>query len=355
MAGCSGAPGDSNGSNENVVNVYNWADYIAPDTIEKFEAETGIRVNYDIYDSTYIVDTKLLAGRSGYDVVIHAGQNTARLIPIDIFEVLDPERLSHWDEQDQKVLKLAEVYPRTREFSAIYMWGTTGVAYNAEMVRARLPDAPVESADMLFDPDVVAKLSDCGVTLLDEADDVFPIALAYLGLDPNSTVPEDMLAVEEMLARVRPYYRYFSSTKMISDLPNKEVCVAMSWSGDYAQAAARAEEVGIDIDLRYSVPAEGSRLWFDGMYIPADAQHKDNAYRFIDFIMRPDIIADISNYVFYANGIESSKPLVLPRVVNDPGIYPTEQIIQRLFVAKILSPKEERQRNRAWARIKSGI
>ncbi len=355
LAACSDGVGGSARDDANVVNIYNWSDYIAPDTIERFEAETGIEVNYDVYDSTYIVDTKLLAGRSGYDVVVHAGQNSARLIPIGIYKQLDPQRLTHWNEQDQRVLELADVYPRTREFSVIYMWGTTGIAYNEDMVRARVPDAPVESAALVFDPAVVSRLADCGVTLLDEADEVFPMALAYLGRDPDGRSDEDNRAVEQLLAGVRPYLRYFSSTKLLNDLPNREVCVAMSWSGDFAQAAARAGEVGMDIDLRYAIPREGSRLWFDGMYIPADAPHADNAYRFIDFVMRPRIIADISNYVFYANGMASSRSLLLPEVIGDPGIYPTPEVFDRLFVPRVLSPKEERRRNRSWARIKSGI
>ena len=181
------------------------------------------------------------------------------------------------------------------------------------------------------------------------------MALAYLGRDPDGRSEDDNRAVEKLLAGVRPYLRYFSSTKLLNDLPNREVCVAMSWSGDFAQAAARAEEVGMDIDLRYAIPREGSRLWFDGMYIPADAPHSDNAYRFMDFVMRAEIVADISNYVFYANGMESSKPLLLPEVIDDPGIYPTPEVFDRLFVPRVLSPKEERRRNRSWARIKSGI
>ena len=339
-----------------VVNVYTWSDYIAPDTIERFEAETGLEVNYDTYDSSYIVDTKLLAGGTGYDVVFHAGQNAAKLIPLELFEELDRTRLPLWDDQDPNVLAMIESYPGTAAHSVIYTWGSTGFAYNLDMIRERLPaDTDLESADLIFNPAVVSRLADCGVTLLDEADDVFPLALAYLGLDPNTTDAAAIDRAEELLRSVRPYVRYFSSTKMINDLPNQEVCVAMSWSGDYAQAAARASEVGRNVELRYSVPREGSRLWFDGMYIPADAPHSDNAYRFIAFIMRPDVIADITNYIYYANGMRSSLPLVDPAIVNDPGIYPDDSVRDRLFIFETRSMKEQRQLNRAWARIKSGL
>ena len=342
-------------ASKQVVNIYSWSDYIAPETIPKFEAETGIKVNYDTYDSTYLVDTKLLSGRTGYDVVMHAGQNSTRLIPLGIFTPLDKSRLQHWDDQDPDVVKLLEAYEGTTDHSAIYTWGSTGIAYNLDMVLTRAPEANLESGDLLFKPEIVSKLADCGVTMLDEADDVFPMALTYMGRDPNSTDAEDVQAVEDLIARVRPFIRYFSSTKMINDLPNQEVCVAMSWSGDYAQAAARAVEVGRNIDLRYSVPIEGSRLWFDGMYIPSDANNKNNAYKFIDFMMRPENIAAVSNFVYYANGVVTSKPFLLPEVLNNPGIYPDESVRDRLFIATVLPLKQERVRNRAFARIKSGI
>ena len=354
-AGCGSGEAARGAAAANVVNVYNWSDYVAPDTLERFTAETGIRVNYDVYDTTYIVDTRLLAGGSGYDVVVHAGQNAARLIPVGVFQPLDASRLDHWQDQDQRVLSLAGRYPGTREHSVVYMWGTTGVAYNAELVRERLPSAPVDSAAMLFDPAVVSRLADCGVTLLDEVNEVVPLVLAYLGRDPDSFSAEDLRAVEDTLMAVRPYLRYFSSTKLLNDLPNRDVCVAMSWSGDFAQAAARVEEAGVAMDLRYTIPAEGSRLWFDGLYIPADAPNADNAHRLIDFLMRPDVIADVSNYVYYANGMASAIPLIDPQVVADPTIYPTEDVYRRLFVPRVLSPAQERDRNRLWARVKSGI
>jgi putrescine transport system substrate-binding protein len=235
------------------------------------------------------------------------------------------------------------------------MWGSTGYAYNAKMVRERLPDLEMDSANVLFDPAIISKLADCGVSLLDSPTDIFPMVLAYLGRDPNAVDEENVAAAEAQLHLIRPYVRYFNSTKMISDLPNREVCVAMSWSGDYAQASMRAEEADIDIDLRYTMPKEGSRLWVDGMFIPADAAHPDNAYLFIDYIMRPEVTAAISNYIFYANPNKSSRLLLDPEVLDNPGIYPDEASWELLFPVLPVEPKLERLRTRAMARVKSGI
>ena len=338
-----------------VVNIYNWTDYVAPQTIRDFEREYGIRVNYDVYDSSEIVDAKLLAGRSGYDVVFHSNQFASRLVPLGLFRELDEERLPNRRHLDEEILASIRMYEEAEGYGMPYMWGTTGYAWNARMVRARLPDYPMDSADVLFDPEIVSRLADCGVTLLDSATDVIPMVLAYLGRDPNAVDAESLRAAEAQLDLVRPYIRYFSSTKMISDLPNREVCVAMSWSGDFAQARARADEAGLEMDLRYTVPREGAGLWVDSMFIPTDAPHPDNAYLFIDYIMRPEVTADISNYVFYANANRAARDLLLPEVANDPGIYPDEGTWDLLFPLHFGEPTEERLRTRTWARVKSGI
>jgi len=355
LVSCAGDPGSGVPGGENVVNVYNWADYIAPDTIEKFEAEYGIKVNYDTYDSSEVVDVKMLAGGSGYDVVVHSSQFSSRLTPLGIFEKLDYSKLPNIRHLDPDLIKRTDVYEQTRGYSVPYHWGTTGYAWNVDMVRERLPDHPMDSADVLFDPDVVSKLADCGVTLLDGPTDVFPMAMAYLGRDPNAVDEESLSEAEAMLKSVTPYIRYFSNQKMLSDLPNKEVCVAMSWSGDYAVAAERAKEAGIDIRLRYTMPKEGSGLWVDGIYIPSDAPHKDNAYLFINFLMRPDIAADISDFVHYANSNRSSWKYMDPEVLNDPAIYPDEETWKILYPVLTVDPKRERPRTRAFARVKSGI
>lgn len=346
---------DSPGEDDaNVVSVYNWADYIAPGILEQFEAETGIKVNYDVYDSSEVVDVKLLAGNSGYDVVVHSNQFSSRLAPIGVFEKLDFSRLPNIRNLDPNVMERIR-YDAVADYNVPYHWGSTGYAWNVEMVRQRLPDHPMDSSDVLFDPEVISKLADCGVSLLDGPTDVFPMVLAYLGRDPNAVDDESLAAAKEQIQRVRPYLRYFSNTKMMTDLPNREICVAMSWSGDYAQAQARAEEAGVDIELRYTIPKEGSGLWVDGLYIPSDAPHKDNAYRFLDFMLRADIAAANVNNSHYANANGASWKLLEPEILNNPAIFPTDEVWDVLYPIKTADPKRERPRTRAYASAKSGI
>jgi len=354
LAACAADPGSAGAPAGNVVNVYNWADYIAPDTIGKFEAEYGIRVNYDTYDGSEVAEVKLLAGGSGYDVVVLSGMFGARLVPLGIFERLDTTRLANIRNLDADIIARTNVNGQTSGYSVPYHWGTTGYSWNVEMVRERLPDHPMDSADVLFDPAVVSKLADCGVTLLDSPVDVFPAALAYLGRDPNAVDDESLAAAEALLKSVRPYIRYFSNQKMATDLPNKEICVAMGWSGDYAIAAARAEEAGIDIELRYTLPKEGSGLWSDNLHIPSDAPHRDNAYLFIDFLMRPEIAAEIADYVHYANANRASWQYMDPAVRDNPAVFPDPETWKILFPVLNVDPKRERLRTRAFARVKSG-
>jgi putrescine transport system substrate-binding protein len=355
LAACSTDKTAETASNERVVNVYNWADYIAPDTVEKFEAEYGIKVNYDIYDSSEVIDVKMLTGNSGYDVVVHSSQFSSRLTPIGVYEKLDYSRIPNIKYLDPEILEKTSVYPETVGYTLPYHWGTTGYAWNVEMVRERLPDHPMDSADVLFDPAVISKLADCGVTFLDGPTDVIPMVLSYLGRDPNAVDDESLAAAKKALMAVRPYVRYFSNQKLLIDLPNKEVCVAMSWSGDYAQAEMRAKEAGIDIELRYTAPKEGTALWVDGLYMPADAPHKDNGYLFLNFLMRPDIAADIVNTVHYANSNQAAREFMLPEILSDPAIYPTEDIWNRMFPILTVDPKRERPRTRMFASVKSGI
>lgn len=341
-------------SDENVLNVYNWADYIEMDIIDKFEAEYGIKVNYDTYDSNEIVDVKLLAGGSGYDVVIHSSQFSSRLAPIGVFHKLDFSRFTNLGNLDEELWDRI-AYPAVKEYSIPYHWGLTGYAWNVDMVRERLPDHPMDSMDVLFDPDVVAKLADCGVTLLDGPTDLFPMVLAYLGRDPNSVDDESLAAAEAQIKLVRPYIRYFSNTKMLSDLPNREVCVAMSWSGDYSTAAARAKEAGLGINLRYTTPKEGSGFWVDGVFIPSDAPHKDNAYTFIDFLLRADIAGENANMVRYAHVNKAAMEFTLTEILNDKAIYPDKAAWAVMYPVKAVHPKRERIRTRAFARARSGI
>lgn len=355
VSACSGGGDSQLDDDENILNVYNWADYIGPDTIKDFEAEFGIKVNYDLFPAGSVVDVKLLTGNSGYDVVIHSNQRSTHLAPIGIFEKLDMSRLPNLKYLDPEIMERIDIYEEVREYMTPYFWGSTGYAWNVEMVRERLPDHPMDSMDVLFDPEVISKLADCGVTLLDGPLDLIPMALAYLGRDPSAVDEESLAAVEAMIKKVRPYVRYFGNDKMLVDMPNKEVCVVMSWSGDYATIAKRAKEANLDIEIRYTVPKEGSGLWVDGTYIPVDARHKDNAYKFINFLMRPDIAADIANEVYYANANRASWEFTNAEILNDPGIYPDDDMWDRIYVLKPVGPKLQRVRTRTFARVKSGL
>ncbi len=338
-----------------VLNIYNWADYIDPGILDDFENEFGIQVNYDIYDSSEIVDTKLMTGNSGYDIVVHSAAFSARLISIGVYQPVDVTQLQNWRHIDSDIIdKIAANFGEAIA-GVPYMWGTTGFAYNRRMVMERMPDAPLDSAALVFDPAVVSRFADCGVSLLDDPTSVIPTAMLYLGYPANSVEPEHLQDVEKLLKAVRPYIKYFSSTKMLLDLPSEEVCIAMSWSGDYSVATSRAAEAGIDIDLGYTIPREGGTDWYDVMYIPADAPHPDNAYKFIDYMLRPEVIARASNYTGYANANRTATALVDPRITGDPAIYPDKETMKRLHPTQILEPKLERRRSRTWTKIKTGL
>jgi putrescine transport system substrate-binding protein len=338
-----------------ILNIYNWADYIDPAVLDDFEREYGIKVNYDVYDSSEMVDTKLLTGHTGYDVVIHASSFSARLIPVGVYQIVDTTRLRNWHHIDSTLIDKITSDFGVELAGVPYMWGTTGFTYNRDLVLARMPDAPLGSAAMIFDPAVVSRFADCGVSLLDDPTSVIPMAMIYLGYPANSVDPDQLRDVEQLLKSVRPYIKYFSSTKALLDLPSEEVCVAMSWSGDYAVATQRAREAGLDIDLGYSIPSEGSIDWYDLMYIPADAPHLENAYLFLDYMLRPEVIAKATNFTGYANANRSATALVEPGIASDLAIYPDSQTRQRLHASKILSPKLERRRSRTWIKIKSGL
>ncbi len=296
LVACGGESNVGSGS-ERVVNVYNWADYIAPDTIAKFETETGIKVNYDTYAAAATVDVKLLTGNSGYDVVVHSNQSSSRLIDTGVYQKLNTALLPNMKNLDPDTMQKIDIYEKVRGYYIPYHWGSTGFTWNVEMIRERLPNQSMDTSAVLFDPAIISKLADCGVSFLDGTTSLIPMALGYLHLDPNATDAESLQEVQTLLRKVRPYVRYFSNDKYLSDVPNKELCLAMSWSGDYATAVRRARSAGIDIDLRYTVPVEGGALWIDGLYIPADAPHTENAHKFINFMLRADIAADIANEV----------------------------------------------------------
>jgi len=340
---------------EKILNVYNWADYIGPTTIADFEREFGIRVNYDLYDATAVVSAKLLAGNTGYDVVLQALRYSARLMPIGVFQPLEKSKLPLWPNLDPWVLKAMARYDENNTFAAPYMWGTTGFMYNIDMVLERMPDAPLDSASMLFDPAIASRFADCGITWLESSTTVIPMAMMYLGYEPHSLDPAQLAETEAVLKSVRPYVRYISSSMGTNDMGNKEVCVAMAWSGDYILAQNRAEEAGVDIRLGYTAPREGSLLWFDSLLIPADAPHPGNAHLFLNFLMRPEVIARISEFTGYANANLASMPLLDARLVNNPAAYPPMESRQGWQAGLLYDPKRERVRSRLWSRVKTGL
>lgn len=353
-AGLALLAGNAAAQEEAIVNVYNWSDYIADDTIAKFEAETGIIVNYDVFDSNEIVEAKLLTGGSGYDIVVPSASFLERQIAAGLFQKLDKSKLANLGNMDADIMAAVTTADPGNEHSVVYMWGTTGFGYNVEAIKARMPNAPVGSWDMIFDPEIVSKFADCGVSLLDAPAEVIPAALNYLGRDPDSEDPDDLKAAEELITNVRPFIRYFHSSQYISDLANGDTCIAHGYSGDILQARDRADEADQGVELEYVIPNEGAVIWFDMLAIPADAPHPDNAHKFIDFIMQPQIAADISNYVYYANANAASFDLIDPDVTDDPGIYPIDEAKANLFATRSYSLRFDRLLTRTWTRIKTG-
>ncbi len=339
---------------EKVLNIYNWSDYIAEDTIENFEKRTGIKVNYDVFDSNEVLEAKLLAGNTGYDIVVPSGSFLERQITAGVFGKLDKAKLKNYGKLDADILKRVDKHDPGNEHAIPYMWGTTGFGYNINLVKERMPDAPVGSWDMIFKPEVVSKFADCGVTLLDAPTEAISAALNYLGRDPNSEKKDDLKAAEELLMSVRPHIKYFHSSQNINDLANGDICVAMGWSGDMLISRDRAAEAEQGVEVAYTIPEEGALMWFDLMAIPADAPHPENAHLFLDYIMEPEVVAAISNYVFYANGNNAATEFVDPEVKEDPAIYPSDEVKANLFPSSVNSPKFDRLLTRAWTRIKTG-
>lgn len=340
---------------EGKVNVYNWTDYIGETTLDDFTRATGVEVTYDTYDTTEAEEAKLLAGRSGYDVVLHAGSTIPRFIEAGIFQKLDRSKLPNWQNLDPAILKIVEGYDPGNQYGAPYMWGTVGMTYNLDMVKERLGEnAPVHSLDLIFKPEFAEKLAGCGISILDSPGDVFPMLLKYLGKDPNTTNPDDYEAVVEAFKPIRKFIKTFDASNYLNALPNKALCAAMTWSGDYATAKARAAEAGVDVNLAYFVPETGSPAWFDLWAIPADAPNVDNAHAFINYMMDPKAIAGATNLTNYAHANIPGKQFTNPEVLADPAVFPNAEIQAKLWTPKVLDKKLERARTRAWSRIKTG-
>ena len=341
-------------ADESVLNVYNWSDYIDESVIASFEEETGIKVVYDVFDSNEVLETKLLAGGSGYDIVVPTGTFLMRQIQAGVFQPLDKSKLPNIGNMWDVVTARTEAYDPGNTYSINYMWGTTGIGYNINAVKERLGDVPADSWDLVFKPEIAAKLKDCGIHVLDAPTEIIPTALLYLGKDPNSHDKADLKAAEELLEAMRPSVQKFHSSEYINALSNGDICVAVGWSGDVFQARDRAAEAGNGVEINYLIPKEGAQMWFDQMAIPADAKNVAGAHKFLDYIMRPEVIAKASNYVFYANGNKASQELLEPDLLNDPAVYPDEATAAKLFVHMPYPPKTQRIVTRAWTKVKSG-
>jgi putrescine transport system substrate-binding protein len=339
---------------DKVVHVYNWIDYVGPTTLADFEARTGIRVVYDTYDANEILETKMLTGRSGYDVVFPSSVPLARQIGAGAIGKLDKSKLPNLVHMDPFVMERIALNDPGNEHSIPYMWGTAGLGYNTKQVRKALGNDRLDSWAAIFDPAVASKLAKCGIAMMDVPEDTLMVARIYLGLDPNSEKPEDLAAAEALLKRVRPYFRYFNTSQLANDLASGEVCVVFNWSGNIMQARDRGAAAARPVEVAYAIPKEGTFIWFDTAAIPADAPHPGNAHAFLDYLMEPEVIAKVSNQIGFANGNRDSLPLLEARIRDDPGVYPPPEVLRTLHPDTPESPGYKREASRAWTRIKTG-
>ncbi len=336
------------------VNVYNWADYIGESTIADFSAETGIEVVYDLYASSEEAQAKILAGATGYDVVLQSGLTLPTLVTAGVFQPLDKSRLTGWGNLDPEILKIVQGFDPGNTHGAPYTWGSVGFTFNRGLISPLLPEADLSSLATLLDPVNAEKFASCGVSWLDSPTDAIPMILKYLGIDPDSAGEAEYRKAADALAPVRPYIATFDNTNYLTALPNGELCIAGSWSGDYGVAKARAAEAGIEIDLAYFVPKTGAPAWFDLWCMPTDAPNVDNGHRFIDYLLRPDVIAKCTNYTGYANANKAATALVDPAISSDPAVYPDAETLARLYTPKPQTAAQEEALTRIWTEIKTG-
>jgi putrescine transport system substrate-binding protein len=339
---------------DRVVNIYNWSDYIDPAILEEFTKETGIKVVYDTFDSNEILETKLLAGGTGYDVVVPTANFLQRQIAAGVFQKLDKSKLPNlsntWDMINERI----STYDPGNEYSVDYMWGTTGIGYNVDKMKTILGSDEKPTWDVLFKPEVAAKFKDCGIHILDSASDVMPSALAYLGLNPDSKDPDELAKAGALLESIRPYVRKFHSSEYINALANGDICLALGYSGDILQAKTRAEEAKAGVNVAYAIPAAGAQMWFDLMAIPADAPHVAEAHEFINYMLKPDVAAKASNFVSYANGNKASQAVMDKAVLENPEVYPDEATLKKLFTVTPYDTKIQRVVTRLWTKVVTG-
>ncbi len=336
------------------VHIYNWSDYIGPDTLANFEKATGIKPVYDVFDSNETLEGKLLAGRTGYDVVVPSNHFLGKQIKAGAFQKLDKSLLTNYANLDPALLKRLEKNDPGNQYSVPYLWGTNGIGYNVDKVKEVLGVDHIDSWAVLFEPENMKKLATCGVSFMDSADEMLPAVLNYMGLNPNSTNPEDYKKAEEKLLKVRPYVTYFHSSKYISDLANGNICVAAGFSGDVFQAKARAAEAGKGVNIAYTIPKEGGNLWFDVLAIPKDATNVKEAHAFINYLLQPEVIAQVSDQVGYANPNPGADKLMEQSIRTDAAVDPPQAVLDRTFVNFELPPKVQRLMTRSWTKVKTG-
>ena len=337
------------------VNVYNWSDYIAEDTIPNFEKATGIKVTYDVFDSNEVLETKLLAGSSGYDVVVPTLNFLGRQIQAGVFMPLDKTKIPNYANLDPELMKRLESQDPGNMHAIPYMWGTTGIGYNVDKVKAAFGSTDItNSLDLIFKPENISKLKDCGVTLLDTPSEIIPIALNYLGEDPNSTDPAVIAKATALLKGIRPYITNFHSSQYIDALANGDTCLVLGWSGDIIQARDRAAEAGNGVNIAYSIPKEGAPQWFDMLAIPKDAKNVDSAYAFINNLLDPQVMANNSNFISYPNAVPKAKLLMDKSITEDPTVYPPPEVEANLFTFAIIPPEVDKLYTRIWTELKTG-
>jgi len=346
---------DAQQAKQRIVNVYNWSDYIDPAVLEDFTRETGIKVKYDTFDSNDMLETKLLAGRTGYDVVVPTAYFLARQIKAGVFQKLDKSKLQNLKNAWDDIAARLAVYDPGNQYAVNYMWGTTGIGYNARKAREVLgAEGTIDSWDVVFKPDAIAKFKDCGVHVLDAADDVFAAALAYLKLDPNTKEQADLEKAADLLTKIRPFVRKFHSSEYLNALASGEICLVLGYSGDVKQAQKRAAEAKGGIEIAYAIPKEGAQLWFDNLAIPKDAKNVAEAHALIDYLLRPDVAAKNSNVISYANGNAASRALIDKAIIEDKTVYPDDATMKTFYTIQSHDQKTQRLMNRLWTRIKTG-
>jgi len=338
-----------------VLHVYNWSDYIAPETVAKFEKQSGIKVVYDVFDSNETLEAKLLAGKSGYDVVVPSNNFLAKQIKAGVYQELDKSKLPNWKNLDEDLLKaVGDASDPGNKYAFPYMWGSIGIGYNPEKVKAALGIDKIDSWDVVFKPENIAKLKSCGVSFLDAPTEMIPAALHYLGKPTNSKEKGDLKAAEDLFMKIRPSVTYFHSSKYISDLANGNICVAVGYSGDLEQSKARAHEAGDKVKLDYVIPKEGAGTFYDMVAIPKDAENVEAAYKWMDFLMQPEVMAEITNAVRFPNGNKAATPLVDKDISGDASIYPSDEVKKQLYAISDQDPATLRLVTRSWTKIKSG-